>query len=100
MHCLTRGSTHDALVMFQVIGTTRPAVSGEIARRRKYHTSRSREQPRLETRVREFADADSEIKATADQIDVGIGEIELDFDPRIRRQKRPQVRHDIERRKG
>jgi len=61
---------------------------------------RVRKPPPLEGRIRQFADANGEVVALADQINIAIGQIELDFDFGMRCKEGRQRRHDVERREG
>src|SRR5215470_6780591 len=86
--------------MSEVFRPPRRAMPGEIAWSGEDDAPRVCELAPLEARIRQFADANGEVVALANQIDIAIGQIELDFDFGMRSEEGRQRRHDVERREG
>jgi hypothetical protein len=79
---VTRRSANDTLLMCELFRTPRATVPREIAWSGNDHAARIGKLPHCEIRIRQIADPNGEIVAFADEIDIAVGQIQIDFDPR------------------
>ena len=89
------GQADDAFVARQLVGVFRPPVPREVGRRTEHHGVKITQPPRFQRRIAHLPDTHRDVQAFGHEIDLAIGDLELDLEPWMARDQLGHHRDDV-----